>query len=74
MIQEEERKDEVALKAIYNEKDGKGSKEIPVLVLIVDDGFRVVPAEDRTNKAAQMLDLLWNNAGQIDLDATEREV
>jgi len=70
----EEQIQEQSFKAMYNETHGETFEAIPVLVIIKEDGFKVVPAEDRTNPQAQVIDLLWKDAGEIKFEELKSEL
>jgi hypothetical protein len=71
--EEEEKNDgmtEIEFECDYNENRAPDQESIPALLLIngarKDGGFRVVPGEDRNNREAEMLCILWKDSGNVD--------
>lgn len=61
----------------YNENRASDAESIPALLLIngarKDGGFRVVPGEDRNNREAEMVCILWKDSGDVEC-STELKV
>ena len=68
--EEESKSDEIEYAVNYNENMAADSESVPALVLIngahKDGGFRVVPAEDRTNRSAEMFCILWKDSDDVE--------
>ena len=70
MSEEESKSDEIEYAVNYNENMAADSESVPALVLIngahKDGWFRVVPAEDRTNRSAEMFCILWKDSDDVE--------
>ena len=67
---EESKSEEIEYSVNYNENMAADSESVPALVLIngahKDGGFRVVPAEDRSNRSAEMFCILWKDSDDVE--------
>ena len=70
--EEESKSEEIEYPVSYNENMAADSESVPALVLIngahKDGGFRVVPAEDRTNRSAEMFCTLWKDSEDVEFN------
>ena len=62
--------EEIEYAVNYNENMAPDSESVPALVLVngahADGGFRVVPAEDRSNRSAEMFCILWKDSDDVE--------
>ena len=62
--------EEIEFAVNYNENLAADEESVPALVLVngahADGGFRVVPAEDRTNRQAEMFCILWKDSDDVE--------
>ena len=62
--------EEIEFAVDYNENLAADVESCPALVLVngahADGGFRVVPAEDRTNREAEMFCILWKDSDDVE--------